>query len=259
MTLEQILQKLRTEPKFGRNVTEWREIEDQPARYREAPSEMDPRLNTVLAKRGIHDLFTHQRQAFDAVTDGKNIVVVTPTASGKTLCYNLPVLQTMLTDRKARALYLFPTKALAQDQLNELHVLNTYLDAGISTYTFDGDTPTSARKAIRKAGHIVVTNPDMLHTGILPHHTLWIKLFENLRFVIVDEIHHYRGIFGSHLANVVRRLKRICKFYGSDPQFIMCSATIANPKELAEKLIEAPVRLIAPDLDGSPRAEKHVV
>ena len=257
MTLEQIIQKLRSEPKFGRNVTEWREIEEEPARYRESPSEMDPRLKAVLEKRGIHNLFTHQRQAFDAVADGKNIVVVTPTASGKTMCYNLPVLQTILTDKKARALYLFPTKALAQDQLNELHVLITYLDAGIGTYTFDGDTPTSARKAIRKAGHIVVTNPDMLHTGILPHHTLWIKLFENLRFVIVDEIHHYRGIFGSHLANVIRRLKRICKFYGSNPQFIMCSATIANPKELAEKIAGEETLLI--DDNGAPTGKKHFI
>ena len=199
MTLEQILDKLQNDRKFARNVTEQREIEQCAARYGGFPADINPKLTAVLAKRGIHDLYTHQRQAFDAVTDGRNVVVVTPTASGKTLCYNLPVLQTILADKKARALYLFPTKALAQDQLNELNVLITYLDAGIGTYTFDGDTPTSARKAIRKAGHIVVTNPDMLHAGILPHHTLWIKLFENLKFVIIDEIHQYRGIFGSHL------------------------------------------------------------
>jgi DEAD/DEAH box helicase domain-containing protein len=183
--------------------------------------------------------------------------VVTPTASGKTLCYNLPVIQTILENRAARALYLFPTKALSQDQVVELHEIVTLLDEDIKTFTFDGDTPVSARKAIRTAGHIVVTNPDMLHQGILPHHTRWIKLFENLRYVVIDEIHNYRGVFGSHLANVIRRLKRVCAFYDSHPRFICCSATIANPRELAEQLIEQPVHLI--DRSGAPRAEKHFI
>ncbi len=257
MTLEQAVEKLRNERKFMRNVTEWREIEERPARYGGFPPELDGKLVKALAKKGIHDLFTHQRLAFDAIAERKNVVVVTPTASGKTLCYNLPVVQTVMSDSNARALYLFPTKALSQDQLNELHGLITALDAKIGTYTFDGDTPTSARKAIRQAGHIVVTNPDMLHTGILPHHTLWLKLFENLRFVVIDEIHHYRGVFGSHLGNVIRRLKRICRLYGSSPQFIMCSATIANPRELAEKVVGEEVLLI--DDNGAPSGKKHFI
>ncbi|RMD98485.1 MAG: DEAD/DEAH box helicase, partial [Calditrichaeota bacterium] len=195
--------------------------------------------------------------AIEKVLSGQNIVVVTPTASGKTLCYNLPVLHTILQDPQARALYLFPTKALSQDQMHEIHDLVTQMQADVKVYTFDGDTPQSARKAIRSAGHIVVSNPDMLHQGILPHHTLWIKLFENLKYIVIDEIHHYRGVFGSHLANVIRRLRRICEFYGSNPQFICCSATIANPKNLAEKLIEAPVELI--DENGAPSGEKHFI
>ena len=166
--------------------------------------------------------------------------MVTSTASGKTLCYNLPVLDTILDDPRARALYLFPTKALSQDQYAELHGLIETLAADVKTYTYDGDTPVAARRAVRLAGHIVVTNPDMLHTGILPHHTKWQRLFENLRYVVVDELHHYRGVFGSHVANVLRRLRRVCEFYGSRPQFICCSATIANPAELAERLTGRP-------------------
>lgn len=184
-------------------------------------------------------------------------MIVTPTASGKTLCYNLPVVNTILEKPETKALYIFPTKALSQDQVAELHQLVTDLDADIKTYTFDGDTPRSARAAIRTAGHIVVTNPDMLHTGILPHHTRWIKLFENLRFVVIDEIHHYRGVFGSHLANVIRRLKRICRFYGSNPQFVCCSATIANPLELTCKIIEEEAVLV--DNNGAPTGEKHFI
>ena len=160
-------------------------------------------------------------------------MVVTPTASGKTLCYNLPVLNAVLENPDTRALYLFPTKALAQDQLAELHDLATRLDDRFGVFTYDGDTPGDARKAIRERGHIVLTNPDMLHTGILPHHTRWTRLFENLRYIVLDELHTYRGVFGSHLANVLRRLARIARFYGSRPQFICCSATIANPGELA--------------------------
>jgi DEAD/DEAH box helicase domain-containing protein len=185
------------------------------------------------------------------------VCVVTPTASGKTLCYNLPVLNRLIDNPNARALYLFPTKALSQDQVDELKSTIDGLEVKIGTYAFDGDTPGSARKAIRSAGHIVVTNPDMLHAGILPHHTIWIKLFENLEFVVIDEIHHYRGVFGSHLANVIRRLKRICAFYKSDPQFICCSATINNPQEIAEKVIEKPVRLV--NKNGAPAGERHFV
>jgi DEAD/DEAH box helicase domain-containing protein len=215
-----------------------------------------PRLVEALRSRGIQQLYTHQVEALSAVLQGNSTVVVTPTASGKTLCYNLPVLQTLLADPEARALYMFPTKALAQDQMQELHGLITELQADIRTFTYDGDTPGDARRKVREAGHVVVTNPDMLHTGILPHHTKWVKLFENLRYVVIDELHQYRGVFGSHVGNVIRRLHRVCRFYGSDPIFICCSATIANPRELAEKLVRKP--FIQVDDDGSPRGRKVV-
>ena len=211
----------------------------------------------VLRAQGIDRLYSHQGRAVDLVSRGKNVVVVTPTASGKSLCYNLPVLNSILIDPDLRALYLFPTKALSQDQVAELLDLIEALGADIKTYTFDGDTPASARRAIRTAGQIVVTNPDMLHTGILPHHTRWVKLFETLKYVVIDEVHHYRGVFGSHLTNVIRRLKRLCNFYGSKPQFICCSATIANPKELAERIIEEKVELV--DNNGAPASQKHFI
>ena len=188
---------------------------------------------------------------------GKNVVVVTPTASGKTLCYNLPVLNAVLENPDTRALYLFPTKALAQDQLAELHDLAKRLDDRFGVFTYDGDTPSDARKAIRERGHIVLTNPDMLHTGILPHHTKWMRLFENLRYIVLDELHTYRGVFGSHLANVLRRLRRVAQFYGSNPQFICCSATIANPGELASQLIESEVDVV--EENGAPAGEKLFV
>jgi len=255
MNVAQIIDRLRNDGEFRHNLTAWRTVPARPARFADFPPEMHPRLVEGLRNRGIEHLYTHQREAIEAVLQGENICVVTPTASGKTLCYNAPVLNRLIANPEARALYLFPTKALSQDQVNELKSTIDELDVRIGTFTFDGDTPASARKAIRSAGHIVVTNPDMLHAGILPHHTIWIKLFENLEFVVIDEIHHYRGVFGSHLANVIRRLKRICAFYGSNPQFICCSATINNPKEVAERIVEKPVRLI--DNNGAPTGEKH--
>src|SRR5262249_41527152 len=188
------------------------------------------------------------------VLAGDNVVVVTPTASGKTICYNLPVLQAILDDRDARALYLFPTKALAQDQLAELHALVGALGVEVATHTYDGDTPANARRAVRQAGHVVITNPDMLHTGILPHHTQWHRLFASLRYVVVDAMHAYGGVFGSHVANVIRRLKRICRHYGAAPRFIFCSASIANPRELAQRLIEDDV--VAVTESGAPVGEK---
>src|SRR3984885_13409618 len=191
------------------------------------------------------------------VRAGKNVVVVTPTASGKTLCYNVPVVNAVLENMNTRALYLFPTKALAQDQLAELHDLAKRVDNAFGVYTYDGDTPSDARSAIREKGHIVLTNPDMLHTGILPHHTKWQRLFENLRYIVLDELHTYRGVFGSHLCNVLRRLRRIANFYGSTPQFICSSATIANPGELASRLIEDKVEVL--DENGAPAAEKVFV
>jgi DEAD/DEAH box helicase domain-containing protein len=226
-----------------------------PARHADFPPELDPRLVEVLRRRGVERLYTHQREAFDAVRAGKDTVVVTPTASGKTLCYNLPVLDAILKDPDARALYLFPTKALSQDQLAELHATLEALGADIGTFTYDGDTPQDARKAIRARAHAVVTNPDMLHKGILPHHTKWVKLFENLRYVVVDELHSLRGVYGSHVANVFRRLARLCAFYGSRPQFLCSSATIGNPKQLAEALTGREMTLVGDS--GAPRGEKY--
>ena len=204
--------------------------------------------------KGIQEPYSHQAATAELVHGGKNVVVVTPTASGKTLCYNLPVLNAVLENPDTRALYLFPTKALAQDQLAELHDLATRLEDRFGVFTYDGDTPQDARKAIRERGHIVLTNPDMLHSGILPHHTKWMRLFENLRYIVLDELHTYRGVFGSHLANVLRRLRRVAQFYGSDPQFICCSATIANPGALAAQLIEREVQVV--EENGAPSGEK---
>lgn len=255
--LKDILQDLKQDQNFMRHVTEWKTFSSSPGEYRDYIEGVVPKLKFILQKIGFSRLYTHQEEAYRRVSAGENIVVVTPTASGKTLCYNLPVIQSILENPNSRALYLFPTKALSQDQVVELHEIVERLDENIKTFTFDGDTPVNARKAIRTSGHIVVTNPDMLHQGILPHHTRWIKLFENLKYVVIDEIHHYRGVFGSHLANVIRRLKRICAFYRTHPQFICCSATIANPKELTENIIEQPVHLI--DRSGAPRAEKQFI
>lgn len=257
MNLEQLLDVLNRSDTFKSNVSHWKTIPSKPAEYSDFPPTMDPKIISALNERGIHQLYTHQASATRFVLNGENVVVVTPTASGKTLCYNLPVLQSIIDDKESRALYLFPTKALSQDQVTELHDLVQLMGEDIKTYTFDGDTPVSARKAIRMVGHIVVTNPDMLHQGVLPHHTKWVKLFENLKYIVIDEVHAYRGVFGSHLTNVIRRLKRICAFYGSNPQFIGCSATIANPKELFQNLIEEKVMLV--DNNGAPRGEKHFI
>jgi DEAD/DEAH box helicase domain-containing protein len=211
-------------------------------------------LKGALKKKGITRLFSHQGIALETIGGGKDVVVVTPTASGKTLCYNLPILNHKLSDPSVKAIYLFPTKALSQDQMAELQELVDATGEPVGTFTYDGDTPQDARKAIRAQGDIVITNPDMLHTGILPHHTKWIKLFQNLKYIVIDELHSYRGVFGSHMTNVLRRVKRVCDFYGSRPQFICCSATISNPGELAEKLVEGPVELI--DQNGAPSSEK---
>lgn len=226
-------------------------------RYRNFPPSIHPALKDAFQKKGIIRLFSHQYLSFQELEKGKNIVVVTPTASGKTLCYNLPVLNTILQDTSSRALFLFPTKALSQDQRAALDETIPFLPQDICLFTYDGDTPQDARKAIRSKGHIILTNPDMLHTGILPHHTKWIKLFRNLKYVVIDELHNYRGIFGSHLANILRRLKRIARFYGSSPQFILSTATIANPVEISQKMTEAPVSLI--DENGAPRGEKYFI
>jgi len=256
MTLEQILDAYQTRPRFAPQFTAWRTVPAAPARFAEFPDDLDPRLGQALMRSGIARLYTHQARAYQEVRHGKDIVVVTPTASGKTLCYNLPVLDTVLRGGGARALYLFPTKALGADQVDELQQLIGALGVEVGAYTYDGDTPGDARRTIRAAGHIVVTNPDMLHTAILPHHTKWLRLFENLRYVVLDELHHYRGVFGSHLANVLRRLMRVCRFYGSAPQFICCSATIGNPGEHASRLTARPVTVI--DESGAPTGERTI-
>jgi DEAD/DEAH box helicase domain-containing protein len=218
-------------------LTAVKHIPAREAQFRPMPEWVRPELAAAYRAKGIDQLYSHQAEAAGLARAGTNFVVVTPTASGKTLCYNLPILNAILENADTRVLYLFPTKALAQDQLAELHDLATRLDDCFGVFTYDGDTPSDARKAIRERGHIILTNPDMLHTGILPHHTRWTRLFENLRYIVIDELHTYRGVFGSHLANVLRRLRRIAEFYGSNPQFICCSATIANPGELAAQLI----------------------
>ena len=228
------------------------------AEFAPLPPDLRPELAEALAGRGIDRLYTHQAAAYDHVRAGRHLVVVTPTASGKTLCYNLPILQRLLEHPSSRALYVFPTKALTQDQLAELGALVRPLPLDIKVSTYDGDTPPGQRSAIREGGHIVLTNPDMLHTGVLPHHTRWRKLFSSLEHVVVDELHTYRGVFGSQVANVIRRLRRICSFYGSDPRFICASATIANPDELARRLLEEDhVALV--DRSGAPRGERRLV
>jgi DEAD/DEAH box helicase domain-containing protein len=238
-------------------LTAVRQIPAREAKFRPIPGWVTSALSEAYRAKGIQELYSHQAHTAELVHDGKNVVVVTPTASGKTLCYNLPVLNAVLENADTRALYLFPTKALAQDQLAELHDLSKRLDDRFGVFTYDGDTPSDARKAIRERGHVVLTNPDMLHTGILPHHTKWMRLFENLRYIVIDELHTYRGVFGSHLANVLRRLRRVSRFYGSNPQFICCSATIANPGELASQLVEQEVEVV--EENGAPAGEKLFV
>src|SRR5438034_6925135 len=242
------------------HVTAVRRLPAIAAQHAPFPDGLDDRLKLALAGRGISQLFTHQAEAIAHTLAGRNVVVITPTASGKTLCYNAPVLHSILQDASSRALYLFPTKALAQDQLAELHAMcETLAQSGtdLGVFTYDGDTPQDARRTIRGRAHVVLTNPDMVHAGILPHHPRWAKLFENLRYVIIDELHAYRGVFGSHLCNVLRRLRRICRHYGSHPVFVCSSATIANPKELAERLTEEPFEVV--DRSGAPRGEKFFV
>jgi DEAD/DEAH box helicase domain-containing protein len=229
----------------------------RPGEFIEFPETLAPALQKALTTRGIARLYTHQAEAFSHATTGRHVVIVTPTASGKTLCYNLPVLNGLLADPNARAMYLFPTKALAGDQLVEFQKAVDAMGSDLRAFTYDGDTPQDARRAIRERANVIFTNPDMLHSGVLPHHTKWAKAFENLRYVVIDELHYYRGVYGSHLANLLRRLKRVCEFYGSSPQFICCSATIANPKELAEALTGLPFELV--ERNGAPSGDKYVV
>ena len=256
-TVQEILGALVARHRTDEVLTSLRKIPAREAEFRPMPGWVRSELSEAYRAKGIKELYSHQAATAELVQSGRNVVVVTPTASGKTLCYNLPVLNAVLENPDTRALYLFPTKALAQDQLAELHDLAKRLDDSFGVFTYDGDTPNDARKAIRERGHIVLTNPDMLHAGILPHHTKWMRLFENLRYIILDELHTYRGVFGSHLANVLRRLRRVARFYGSTPQFICCSATIANPGELASQLIESEVDVV--EENGAPAGEKLFV
>ena len=240
-------------------ITAVRRLAPVEAKFEPFPDALDPRLRAALTSRGLTELDCHQAEAYQRVAAGEHIVVTTPTASGKTLCYNLPVLDRILKDPAARAIYLFPTKALAQDQMAELHELSALITAAggddIGVHTYDGDTPADARKTIRARAHIALTNPDMLHAGVLPHHPRWAKLFENLKYVVIDELHMNRGVYGSHVGNVLRRLQRLCRFYGSDPQFLCSSATIKNPAELATQLTGKPVEWIQES--GAPRGERY--
>ncbi|MBT2694204.1 DEAD/DEAH box helicase [Bacillus sp. ISL-55] len=254
-SMQEILQELKVSESVKKNIVHWHTIEEKEAQTAEMPEELSEILRKALERRGISRLYTHQKSSYDQIMKGQSIVAVTPTASGKTLCYNLPVLQSIINDPNARALYMFPTKALAQDQKSEINELIQEAELAINSYTYDGDTPSNIRQKVRRAGHIVITNPDMLHSAILPHHTKWVSLFENLKYVVIDELHIYRGVFGSHVANVIRRLKRICNYYGSNPVFICTSATIANPLELAEGLTEKDMVLI--DNNGAPSGRKH--
>src|SRR5271168_4768537 len=255
--VQEVLSALAGHYRTDEVLTAVRHIPAREAQFRPMPSWVRPELATAYRAKGIERLYSHQAAAAELSRAGKDFVVVTPTASGKTLCYNLPILNAILENTDTRALYLFPTKALAQDQLTELHDLATRLDDQFGVFTYDGDTPGDARKAIRERGHVVLTNPDMLHAGILPHHTKWMRLFENLKYIVLDELHTYRGVFGSHLTNVLRRLRRVARFYGSSPQFVCSSATIANPGELAAQLIEDGVEVIYEN--GAPASEKIFV
>ncbi len=252
-----VLADLLAEPSLARGVVHHAVIPPREAAYGQFPDWLDPRIVAGLADRGIERPYIHQAEAIEATREGQDVVVVTPTASGKSLCYTLPILQALADDPASRALLLFPTKALGQDQVTEFAELSRAAGLPVSASTYDGDTPAPIRSAIRSAGQVVATNPDMLHSAILPHHTKWFLLFEQLRYIVIDELHTYRGVFGGHVANVLRRLLRICAHYGSHPVIVCCSATIGNPGELAEALTGRPIRVI--DRTGAPTGERHIL
>lgn len=259
MQLPELLSALRLNRDFMHGVVAWERLPARAARFAPVQAPLAEKLWVALRARGIEQLFTHQATAVDAVLRGENVVIATATASGKSLCYTVPVLQRLLERPKARALYLFPTKALAHDQLAETSALISNGRLPIEVYSYDGDTPQSQRRKVRAADGILITNPDMLHAGILPYHTTWRNLLRGLEFVVLDEIHAYTGVFGSHVANVLRRLRRLCDFYGSSPQFICCSATIANPQEHAQRLVGAPFTLVDEAQNGAPLGEKQFI
>lgn len=256
-SISELLQSWQYDEELKQNIIHWHTLDGKRAEYAPFPAELHPSLQKALRLRGIEQLYTHQREAFDKATSGTSFTAITPTASGKSLCYHLPVLQEIINDKSSRAIYLFPTKALAQDQKTDLNELIEATGEEVLSYTYDGDTAPGIRTKIRKAGHIVMTNPDMLHSGILPHHTKWVSLFENLKYIVIDELHTYKGVFGSHVAHVIRRLKRICAFYGANPIFICTSATIKNPKELAESLTNEKHELITKS--GAPVGKKTFI
>ncbi len=255
--LTDVIGQLRADPEFMERVTHWEVVPAREGAFADIPAEVDGRIRTALQSRGITRIYSHQLSTWKEVRAGRSVVLVSPTASGKTLAYNLPVLQALLEDPEARALYLFPTKALSQDQQSELSEVVLGGTLPVKVFTYDGDTPGSVRMSARNEGRIIITNPDMLHTGILPNHTKWIKALSHLRFVVIDEMHSYRGVFGSHMTNVIRRLKRIAAFHKASPIFICCSATIGNPHELARKILEQDVTLV--DENGAPSGERHFI
>jgi DEAD/DEAH box helicase domain-containing protein len=266
MNVNEVLSQLRADREWMRDVADWQRAPATDARFAPFPVSLDKRVVDALRRRGIDALYTHQASAIEATLQGENVVILANAAGGKSLCFQAPILHMLLNDPSARSLLLFPTKALAQDQLNHLRLWISDLrlegDAienqkSKIVNAYDGDTPQAKRSEIRKDSRVIITNADMLHLGILPHHTRWSAFFKNLRYVVIDEMHSYRGIFGSHVANVIRRLRRLCAFYGANPIFILATATIANPQQHAERLIEAPARLI--DNDGSPHGERNIV
>ncbi|MGB9595489.1 MAG: DEAD/DEAH box helicase [Candidatus Poribacteria bacterium] len=258
MRVRDFIREIKNSRDYNGQIVHIQDIPKREAIYGRLEKPLKPEIRSALKSQGIEDLYSHQVSAISAIRQGKNIVIVTSTASGKTLCYNIPVLEAILEDKKTRALYLYPTKALAQDQLKKLIKFKEINpEFNFETGTYDGDTPTNTRKKLRDNGRIILTNPDMLHASILPNHSKWASFFENLKYIVIDEIHTYKGIFGSNVANLMKRLNRICKHYGSSPQFICCSATISNPKELAESITNHRIVLI--DNDGSPKGSKKFV
>lgn len=257
MSVHSVLASITRARDSSQTLTAVHQVPAREAQFAEWPAGLHPDLVQALRKRGKERPYSHQAEAIEHALAGRHVVIVTPTGSGKTLCYSVPVLQAVLADPGARALYMFPTKALSQDQLAGLQESIDDLGRPVATFTYDGDTPGDARRAVRNKANVVITNPDMLHTGILPHHTKWARFFGNLKYVVIDELHTYRGVFGSHLANVLRRLHRICEFHGSKPTFILCSATIANPDEHASNLVGEPV--VKVDNNGAPAGPRTIV
>ncbi len=258
MDTKQFIQRLTSQRYFASQINHVEEIPAQPARYGEVHGGLAEPVQKTLNKQGIDELFTHQADAINAVRDGNNVTVVTGTASGKTLCYNIPVVEELHQNSLSTMLYMYPTKALAQDQLRALGQFNESVEGfDFMCGTYDGDTPTRLRRKLRNEGNVILTNPDMLHQGILPHHARWNRFFTHLKYVVIDEIHAYRGVFGSHVANVIRRLSRICDHYGAAPRFVCCSATISNPKKHAEHITGKPMDVVTNN--GAPRGARRFV